>query len=95
MVTATPKKCTLSAPSVALKSVLSAALTCGDELIGVLSLYSVEPQGFDDGHRRMIEGLADHIARTFSRVTEIETGSHETRTGLAGLSPLKRFADVT
>lgn len=83
------------APSVPLKSVLSTALTCGDDLIGVLSLYSVEPQGFDDNHRRIIEALADQVARTFNRAAEFDSGNHDTRTGLSGISPLKRFADVT
>jgi GAF domain-containing protein len=83
------------APAVALKSVLSTALTRGDELIGVLSLYSIELQGFDDNHRLMLEALADQIACAFSRAPELDTASHETLTDLAGLSPLKRFADVT
>jgi putative nucleotidyltransferase with HDIG domain len=82
------------APSLVLKSTLSTALICDDELIGVLSLYSIEPQGFDNGHRSAIEAVADQIARRFKGAAEYDTGARETLTGLAGL-PLKRFADVT
>jgi putative methionine-R-sulfoxide reductase with GAF domain len=82
-------------PPIALKSALSTALICDDELIGVLSLYSVEPQGFDNGHRRIIEALAGEIARAFKGATEFDAGTRETLTGLAGLNSLKRFADAT
>jgi putative nucleotidyltransferase with HDIG domain len=47
-----------------LRSCLSTPLVFDDELIGVLSLYSAEPDGFSDDHRRIIEAVARQIAPT-------------------------------
>jgi len=45
-----------------LRSCLSTPLVFDDELIGVLSLYSGEPNGFNDDHRRIIEAVARQAA---------------------------------
>jgi GAF domain-containing protein len=50
-----------------LRSCVSTPLLSGDELVGVLSLYSDQPNGFNDDHRRIIEVVAKQIANTFKR----------------------------
>ena len=50
--------------SPALKSCLSIPLTCDDELVGVLTLYSTEPAGFTDDQRRITEAISRQIADT-------------------------------
>jgi GAF domain-containing protein len=47
-----------------LKSCLSTALLIGDELVGVLSLYSTETSAFSEDHKRIIEGVASQAARS-------------------------------
>src|SRR5262249_4465798 len=52
-----------------LRSCLSAALVSNDTLIGVLSLYSTS-DNFSDDHRRIVEAVARHIARTCHRAAQ-------------------------
>ena len=60
------------ARSLQLKSCLSTVLVSGDRLIGVLSLYSNDLNGFSDDHRRIIEVAAGQIAPSLSRAIEFE-----------------------
>src|SRR5262249_13411239 len=49
------------------KSCISAPLVANDSLIGALSLYSTELNGFNDDHRRIIEVTATQAALTIQR----------------------------
>ena len=60
------------ARSLQLRSCLSTVLVSGDRLIGVLSLYSNDLNGFSDDHRRIIEVAAGQIAPSLSRAIEFE-----------------------
>jgi putative nucleotidyltransferase with HDIG domain len=85
-------------PSLTLRSGLSTALVYDDELIGVLSLYSAELNGFNDDHSRIIEALADEIANTFKNGSESNSvPPRDVTTGLPELKlkPMKLFADAT
>lgn len=55
-----------------LRSCLSTPLMTDGELVGVLTLYSVEPAAFTEDHRRVIEGVAVHSAFALARSAEIE-----------------------
>ena len=63
-----------------------------DRLIGVLSLYSNELNGFNDDHRRIIEVVAGQIAHTFSRAIEFENSSR--RDSVTGLPHLEQLATL-
>jgi diguanylate cyclase (GGDEF)-like protein len=66
-----------------LRSCISTPLVSEDELVGVLSLYSEETNGFNEDHRRIIEVIAQHIAHMFRRA--IEFGSSSRRDSVTGL----------
>ena len=79
-----------------LRSCLSTSLLFDDELIGVLSLYSVELNGFNDDHKRVIEVVARQIAHIFKSATEFDsTSRRDTLTGLPNLKQLEQFMDAT
>jgi putative nucleotidyltransferase with HDIG domain len=61
-----------------LKSCLSTALICDDELIGVVSLYSAEIHGFTDQDSRTIELIAGAIGRSLKRAIDLGTSSRQT-----------------
>src|SRR5207244_10985695 len=48
-----------------LRSCLSTPLLSDDTLVGVLTLYSVTVDGFNEDHRRMVEIVAREIGHTF------------------------------
>jgi diguanylate cyclase (GGDEF)-like protein/putative nucleotidyltransferase with HDIG domain len=73
-----------------LTSCLSTSLICEGELIGVLTLYSHEVNGFNDDHKRIIEAVAQQIAHTFKSATEFDGTSR--RDGLTGLPNLEQLA---
>jgi GAF domain-containing protein len=58
-----------------LRSCISTSLIFDDELVGVLSLYSAEVDGFADDHRRIIEAVAVQIAPTLKSAVESEGAS--------------------
>jgi diguanylate cyclase (GGDEF)-like protein/putative nucleotidyltransferase with HDIG domain len=79
-----------------LRSCLSTSLLYDNELIGVLSLYSVEVNGFNDDHKRVIEAIARQIAHIFKSATEFDsTSRRDTLTGLPSLSQLEQFVEPT
>ena len=75
-----------------LKSCISTPLLSDGRLIGVLSLYSTELNGFNDDHRRIIEVVSAQIAHTFSRAIEFESSSR--RDILTGLPHLEQLATL-
>ena len=52
----------LARQSPTLKSCLAVPLSLDDDLVGVLTVYSTEPAGFTDHHRRMIEAIAPQVS---------------------------------
>ena len=78
-----------------LKSCLSTPLICDEALVGVMSLYSTETNGFNDDHKRIIEAVARHIARTFRSAVEFDGSSRrDLLTGLPSLRQLEQFVDA-
>jgi len=79
-----------------LRTCLSTPVLLNDELIGVLSLYSVDANGFSDDHQRVIEIVARQIAHIFKSATEFdEIARHDELTGLPNLQQLEQFIDAT
>jgi putative nucleotidyltransferase with HDIG domain len=58
-----------------LRSCISTSLVFDDELVGVLSLYSAEVDGFADDHKRIIEAVARQIAPALKSAAEAEGDS--------------------
>ncbi|MEI6541369.1 MAG: HD domain-containing phosphohydrolase, partial [Planctomycetota bacterium] len=79
-----------------LRSCISTPLLLGDRLVGVLSLYSEETNGFDEDHRRVIEVVAQHIAHTFHGAIELDSSTRrDSVTGLPYLEQLDRLIPHT
>jgi len=77
--------------ALALRACLSTPLIANDQLVGVLSLYSSEVGGFNDDHRRIIEGVSRQIAHTFERAIEFENSTRRDElTGLPSIAQLER-----
>jgi diguanylate cyclase (GGDEF)-like protein/putative nucleotidyltransferase with HDIG domain len=77
-----------------LRSCLSTPLTLGDELVGVLSLYSSDMNAFTLDHQRIIEAIARQIAHTLRRAAEFDDKSrHDTLTGLPNPQQLEHFLE--
>ena len=75
-----------------LRSCLSTPLICDDQLIGVLSLYSAEPSGFYEDHKRVVEAIAGQIAPTFKSAAEFDgTSRRDDLTSLPNLQQLEQF----
>jgi diguanylate cyclase (GGDEF)-like protein/putative nucleotidyltransferase with HDIG domain len=82
-------------PTILLKSCLSTALLIDDELVGVVSLYSGDPQGFKDSHQRIIEALAGQIALAVKSATDLDGISRrDVLTDLPDLRQLEQFVDT-
>jgi putative methionine-R-sulfoxide reductase with GAF domain len=58
-----------------LRSCISAPLIVGDELVGVLSLYSTTADCFTDEHRRVMEAVTRQIGHRFKASEETPTPS--------------------
>jgi diguanylate cyclase (GGDEF)-like protein len=68
---------------------LSACLTHREQLVGVLSLYSETPEGFNEDHGRVIEVVTRQIGHTFKRAAEFD--SAERRDSVTGLPNLQKM----
>jgi diguanylate cyclase (GGDEF)-like protein len=75
-----------------LRSSLSTPLTCNEQLIGVLTLYSEGPDAFNDDHRRVIEAVARQIGHTFKCAAESDVTAR--RDSLAGLPSLQQLEQL-
>jgi diguanylate cyclase (GGDEF)-like protein/putative nucleotidyltransferase with HDIG domain len=81
--------------ALALRSCISTPLVVGDELVGVLTLYSGEPNAFNEDHKRVIEVVGREIARAFKRATTSGTPPERDQlTGLPNLQQLEQFIDA-
>ena len=75
-----------------LRSSLSTPLTCNDQLIGVLTLYSDGADAFNDDHRRVIEAVARQIGHTFKCAAEFDGTPR--RDPLSALPDLQRLEQL-
>jgi len=74
-----------------LRSCLSTPLLCDEALVGVLTLYSVEVDGFNEDHRRIVEVVARQIAHAFKRAEEFDGSPRpDPITGLPNLTQLEQ-----
>jgi diguanylate cyclase (GGDEF)-like protein/putative nucleotidyltransferase with HDIG domain len=80
------------AHDLALHSCLSTPLVHHDKLVGVLSLYSIESNGFTDDHRRVLDVVATHVAQAFNRA--IEFGTSSTSDAVAALPHLEELTSL-
>jgi diguanylate cyclase (GGDEF)-like protein len=79
-----------------LRSCISTTLLSEDALVGVITLYSDELNGFNEDHRRIIEAVARQIAHTFKSATLFEHSSRrDALTGLPARMQLEQFVDAT
>ncbi|HWD40838.1 MAG TPA: HD domain-containing phosphohydrolase [Fimbriimonas sp.] len=78
-----------------LRSCLSSALVCEDDLVGVLSLYSDIAEHFTENHRRLLEGVTNLLAHTFQRAVEFTSAAHrDPLTGLPNLLQLEHLLET-
>jgi len=75
---------------ITMRSCLSSAMVADDALIGVLTLYSTEDNGFDDAHRRIVDVAASHIAYALKAATHFD-GASQTNDSLDNLVSLNRI----
>jgi diguanylate cyclase (GGDEF)-like protein len=59
-------------------------------------LYSAEPNGFSDNHRRIIEAIARQVAHAFKSVRQLESSSAQPNSlaGLPDLNQLEQFVEA-
>jgi diguanylate cyclase (GGDEF)-like protein/putative nucleotidyltransferase with HDIG domain len=82
-------------PSLHLRSCISTSLLVDDQLIGVLTLYSGELNGFNEDDKRIIEAIARQIAHTFKGATDLDRVSkRDALTGLPSLKQLEQFINA-
>jgi diguanylate cyclase (GGDEF)-like protein/putative nucleotidyltransferase with HDIG domain len=77
-----------------LRSCLSTPLVAGENLVGVLALYSAEANGFADNHRRILEAVARQVAETLRRV-QCGPASPSLEEVLAGVPDIARLDQFT
>jgi len=75
-----------------LRSCLSTPLISGENLVGVLTLYSEDTNGFNENHRRVLEAVARQVSDTLYRVHNIEstTRPEDVLIGLPDVDQLAR-----
>ena len=83
-------------PTPRLRSSLSTPLTCNEQLIGVLTLYSEGSDAFNDNHRRVIEAAARQIGHTFKCAAEFDsTARRDSFASLPSLQQLEQLLKST
>jgi diguanylate cyclase (GGDEF)-like protein/putative nucleotidyltransferase with HDIG domain len=80
-----------------LRSCLSTPLLDNDQLVGVLSVYSVKKDAFTDDHRRIIEAISRQVSQTVRRALRFEDQRRsemiDLPSGLPNAQHLKRFVE--
>ncbi len=78
-----------------LKSCISAPLVSDQDLIGVLTLYSVDSDAFNEDHKRILEVVGRQVAHTVRQALTFEryraTDLRDTATGLPNVRHLERM----
>jgi diguanylate cyclase (GGDEF)-like protein/putative nucleotidyltransferase with HDIG domain len=82
-----------------LRSCLSTPLVFGQELVGVLTLYSVDVDAFSEDHRRLLEVVGRQVSLTVKHALRFEkhraTDLRDRATGLPNVQHLERMLAVT
>jgi diguanylate cyclase (GGDEF)-like protein/putative nucleotidyltransferase with HDIG domain len=78
-----------------LHSCASTPLVRGQELIGVLTLYSAQPQAFTEDHRRILELVGRQVSQTVQNALSIERHRAQQRDGSTGISNVQRIDQLT
>jgi diguanylate cyclase (GGDEF)-like protein len=74
------------------RSCLSAPLLCKADLVGVLTLYSSNRDGFSPDHERVIEIISRQVAPVLKLATDFQTEKlHSLRDQLTGLPNIEQF----
>jgi diguanylate cyclase (GGDEF)-like protein/putative nucleotidyltransferase with HDIG domain len=78
-----------------LRSCLGTPLLNGQQLVGVLTVYSTSAEAFSDDHRRVLEVVARQVSLTVKHASDFEQNEHsdsrDQLTGLPNLKVLDRF----
>ena len=78
-----------------LRSCISTPLLLGQDLIGVLTLYSVDPDAFNEDHQRILEVVGRQVSHTVRQALTFEryraTDLRDTATGLPNIRQLERM----
>ncbi len=77
--------------SARLRSCLSTPFLAGDQLLGVVTLYSQSENGFTDDHRRIVEAIAKQIGHTFRSTIDVEASTKDALTGLPSIVQLEHM----
>ncbi len=77
-----------------LRSSLSTPLIADDELVGVLTLYSPNPNVFTDEHRRIIEAVGRQISCVVRDSAEFDRENSTFRDALTGLPNVERLKQL-
>jgi diguanylate cyclase (GGDEF)-like protein len=78
-----------------LRSCLSTPLLLGDQLIGVLTVYSTHRDGFTEDHRRVLEVIARQVSHTFRRALYFRDNRLQThRDRITGLPNSRQLEDL-
>jgi putative nucleotidyltransferase with HDIG domain len=75
--------------SPSLRSCLSSPVLCRGQMIGVITLHTIEVSGFTDDHRRIIELVAGTVSDALQRSLQFDTTSR--RDDLTGLPTIEQF----
>ena len=78
-----------------LRSCLSTPLLSGEQLVGVLSVYSTHKEAFSDDHRRVLEVIGRQVSHTIQRATMFQNeraGTHRDKmTGVPNVKALEKL----
>jgi diguanylate cyclase (GGDEF)-like protein/putative nucleotidyltransferase with HDIG domain len=81
-----------------LRSCISTPLVSGQDLIGVLTLYSVDPDAFNEDHKRILEIVGRQVSHTVRHALTFEqyrtTNLRDTATGLPNVRHFERMFAV-
>jgi diguanylate cyclase (GGDEF)-like protein/putative nucleotidyltransferase with HDIG domain len=81
-------------PGIRLRSCLSTPLVSGEQLVGVLTLYSEVADAFSEDHRRIIEAVGRQVAQAFeSAIERTGTTEEDVLTRLPNVRQLEHILD--
>jgi putative nucleotidyltransferase with HDIG domain len=75
-----------------LRACMSVPLVLGDSLVAVLSLYSAEPDAFDEGKARLIQMIAPHLAAAIDASAPVPASATEPKPADKAGGPLRLVA---
>jgi diguanylate cyclase (GGDEF)-like protein len=82
-----------------LRSCISTPLVSAQDLVGVLTLYSVDPDAFNDDHKRILEIVGRQVSQTVRQALTFQrqraTDFRDAATGLPNVRHLERMLAAT